>query len=161
MNHSTPGLPVHHQLLEFTQTRVHRAIHINYTLDEISQRETDKYCLISLNCGIYLLFSPSCVGVSLQCTKQWSNTYIQIKEIFPLLRFGEVILASTCVLSRVQLFATPWTAACRAPLSMKIARQRILEQVAISFSRASSWPRDRTCVSCIGRRNSLPLGHLG
>ena len=24
MNQSTPGLPVHHQLLEFTQTRVHR-----------------------------------------------------------------------------------------------------------------------------------------
>ena len=24
MNHSTPGLPVHHRLLEFTQTRVHR-----------------------------------------------------------------------------------------------------------------------------------------
>ena len=24
MNHSTPGLPVHHQLPEFTQTRVHR-----------------------------------------------------------------------------------------------------------------------------------------
>ena len=23
MNHSTPGLPVHHQLLEFTQTCVH------------------------------------------------------------------------------------------------------------------------------------------
>ena len=23
MNHSTPGLPVHHQLPEFTQTRVH------------------------------------------------------------------------------------------------------------------------------------------
>ena len=31
MNHSTPGLPVHHQLLEFTQTHVHRvsdAIHL-------------------------------------------------------------------------------------------------------------------------------------
>ena len=25
MNHSAPGLPVHHQLLEFTQTDVHRA----------------------------------------------------------------------------------------------------------------------------------------
>ena len=25
MNHSTPGLPVHHQLPEFTQTHVHRA----------------------------------------------------------------------------------------------------------------------------------------
>ena len=24
MNHSTPGLPVHHQLLEFTQTHLHR-----------------------------------------------------------------------------------------------------------------------------------------
>ena len=24
MNHSTPGLPVHHHLLEFTQTHVHR-----------------------------------------------------------------------------------------------------------------------------------------
>ena len=24
MNRSTPGLPVHHQLLEFTQTHVHR-----------------------------------------------------------------------------------------------------------------------------------------
>ena len=25
MNHSTPGLPVHHQLPEFTQTHIHRA----------------------------------------------------------------------------------------------------------------------------------------
>ena len=24
MNHSTPGLPIHHQLPEFTQTHVHR-----------------------------------------------------------------------------------------------------------------------------------------
>ena len=24
MNHSTPGLPVHHQLLEFTRTHIHR-----------------------------------------------------------------------------------------------------------------------------------------
>jgi len=27
MNHSTPGLPVHHQLPEFTQTHVHRVSH--------------------------------------------------------------------------------------------------------------------------------------
>ena len=26
MNHSTPGLPVHHQLLEFTQTHVHQSV---------------------------------------------------------------------------------------------------------------------------------------
>ena len=36
-----------------------------------------------------------------------------------------------------------------------ISQSRILEWVAISFSRGSSWPRDKThisCVSCIGRQ---------
>ena len=36
-----------------------------------------------------------------------------------------------------------------------IFQARILEWVAISFSRGSSWPRDQTwvsCVSCIGRQ---------
>ena len=33
-----------------------------------------------------------------------------------------------------------------------ISQARILEWVAISFSRASSWPRDRTHVSCTGWR---------
>ena len=33
-----------------------------------------------------------------------------------------------------------------------ISQARILGWVAISFSRGSSRPRDRTCVSCIGRR---------
>ena len=35
MNHSTPGLPVHHQLLEFTQTHVHQvgdAIQLSHPL---------------------------------------------------------------------------------------------------------------------------------
>ena len=43
-----------------------------------------------------------------------------------------------------------------------ISQARILERVAIPFSRGSSWPRDRTCISCIGRQiDSLPLSHLG
>ena len=33
----------------------------------------------------------------------------------------------------------------------RIFQARILEQVASTFSRGSSQPRDRTCVSCIGR----------
>ena len=33
-----------------------------------------------------------------------------------------------------------------------ILQARILEWVAISFSRGSSWPRDQTGVSCIGGR---------
>ena len=51
-------------------------------------------------------------------------------------------------LSRVRLFATPWTA-----FSLHgIFQARILEWVTISFSRGSSWPRDRTQVSHIGGR---------
>ena len=50
-------------------------------------------------------------------------------------------------------FATPWIIACQAPLCMGFPRLEILEWVAISFSTVSSWPRDRTCISCIGTQN--------
>ena len=43
MNRSTPGLPVHHQLVEFTQTHVHRdgdAIQPSYPLSSPSPRWT-------------------------------------------------------------------------------------------------------------------------
>ena len=48
-------------------------------------------------------------------------------------------------------FETPWTVAWQAPSVHGISQARILEWVSISFSRGSSWPRDKTCVSCIGR----------
>ena len=43
---------------------------------------------------------------------------------------------------------------CRPPGSSvhETPQARILEWVAISSSRASSWPRDRTHISCIGRQ---------
>ena len=49
---------------------------------------------------------------------------------------------------------TPWTVAHQAPLGFAhgISQASILEWVAISFSRKSSWTRDRTCVSWIGTR---------
>ena len=56
----------------------------------------------------------------------------------------------------IWLFVTPWTIAGQAPLSMEFPRPRILEQVAISFSRGSSQPRDQTSISCgsyIGRQS--------
>ena len=46
--------------------------------------------------------------------------------------------------SCVQLFVTLWTVACQAPLSMGILQARILDWVAVSSSRGSSWPKDRT-----------------
>ena len=42
-----------------------------------------------------------------------------------------------------------------------ILQARILEWVVSSFFRGSSWPRDRTCVFCIGRRILYHLRHQG
>ena len=58
-----------------------------------------------------------------------------------------------CYFSNSVMFdsVTPWTVACQAPLSMGFSRAKILEWVAISSSRGSSWPRDWTCISCVGK----------
>ena len=54
--------------------------------------------------------------------------------------------------SHVQLFAISWTSPPGSPVH-GISREIILEWVAISFSRGSSWSRDLTFMSsCIGRR---------
>ena len=53
--------------------------------------------------------------------------------------------------SHVRLFATLWTTACQTPLHGML-QARILEWVAVPFSRESSQPRHQTCdsyVSCI------------
>ena len=47
------------------------------------------------------------------------------------------------------LFATLWTAAHQAPLSMGILQARILEWVAMPSSRGSSQPRGQTQVSYV------------
>ena len=48
---------------------------------------------------------------------------------------------------------TPWTVcSLPSPSVHRISQARILEWVAIFSSRGSSWPRDRTCVSCIAGR---------
>ena len=46
---------------------------------------------------------------------------------------------------------TPWTVACQAPLSMGFSRQGYWSKLICPPSRGSSWPRDQTRVSCIGR----------
>ena len=63
-------------------------------------------------------------------------------------------------LSHVRLFATPWTVAHQASLSTGFFQARILQWVAIPFSRGSSRPRDWTQVSSIaGRLPSEPPGN--
>ena len=83
-----------------------------------------------------------------------------LPSIFPSIRilFSEsglilgVLNMNVKSLSRVRLFATPWTVAYQAPPFHGILQARILQWVAISFSRGSSRPRDRTQVSSIPGR---------
>ena len=62
------------------------------------------------------------------------------------------VLCCAQSLSHVRLFATLWTVACQAPLSMGILQAGLLEQVAFPFSRGSSPPRNQTGNSCIAGR---------
>ena len=119
MNCSTPGLPVHHQLLEFSETHVHRvsdAIQPSHPLSSLSP----------------LARNPS----QHQSLSQWGGqstgqiTYWLWKRLdgWRILCSCQVaswvgIFPEVTVLNRVQLFATPWTVACQAPLSMGFSRQ--------------------------------------
>ena len=66
--------------------------------------------------------------------------------------------------SLVQLFRTPWTVACQAPLSVRILQARIMEWIAMPSTRGSSPPRDRTCISYVSPAltgSSSPLATPG
>ena len=52
-------------------------------------------------------------------------------------------------LSCVQVFANPMDCSLPGSSIHEIFQARVLERVAISFSRGSSWPRDRTQVSAL------------
>ena len=58
-------------------------------------------------------------------------------------------------------FVIPWTVSCQVPCPW-VLQARILEWVAVPFSRGSSWPRDGTQVSWIAGRfftGSLQITH--
>ena len=63
--------------------------------------------------------------------------------------YASTVLMLCCAksLSHVQLFVTPWTVPCQAPMSMALLQARVLEWVVMPSSGGSSQPRDRTQVS--------------
>ena len=65
--------------------------------------------------------------------------------------YDGITLTKACMrrFSRIRLFSTLWARACQASLSVGTAQARILEWVAIPFSRVSSRPRDQTRISCV------------
>ena len=62
---------------------------------------------------------------------------------------AQCVCVCVCILSLVWLFRDPMN--CKPPGSSVhgIFQAKILEWVAIFYSRGFSWPRDWTCVSCI------------
>ena len=80
----------------------------------------------------------------LACCSPWGQKDLDMTER---LNWTEICLLRAKLLSHVRLCATLWTVAHQAPWSMGFLQARILEWVAIPFSRGSSWPRDWTGVS--------------
>ena len=85
-----------------------------------------------------------------------SRDYVRIRHIKICVNSGKrCCCVLSCSVSHVRLFVTPMD--YNPPLSYVhgILQASILEWVAISCSRSSSWPRDQTrisCVSCVGRQ---------
>ena len=67
---------------------------------------------------------------------------------------GKFSVIPVCVLSHsvVSDSVTPWTIAHQIHLSMELSRQELRRRFAISSSRGSSQPRDRSCVFYIAGR---------
>ena len=87
----------------------------------------------------------SCFPLILCYIVSFFSTYVIKQTIHSYSRFSLCYVLK--LLSPVWLFATLWTVAQQAPLSMGILQERILEWVAMSASRGSSQPKDWTQVS--------------
>ena len=70
-------------------------------------------------------------------------------EISPTIAWSTVWWSSELSLSHVWLFCNPTDCSLPGSSVHGISQARIMEWVAMSFSRGSSWPRDWTCISCI------------
>ena len=136
---SIPGFPVHHYLLGFAQTHVHwvgDVIHLILCHPLLLlKEETDRTGSI-LKAGLHL--GPDC-GL-------WA--------ISPVSMEGEGEVAQSC-----PTLCDPMDGNLLGFSIHGILQARILEWIAISFSRGSSQPRDQTQVSRIGgRRFNLSPG---
>ena len=108
-----------------------------------------------LSWGCHPTISPSVVPFSSRLQSFPASGYLYKK-----VRKWNLLVIFVCVLSHsvvsdfLRLHSLPSSSV------YGIFQARILEWVAISYSRGSSWPKDGTCVSCIGRQilyHSAPM----
>ena len=102
-------------------------------------------CLISLCVCVYLHKSVWSIWTVLNLVSFQSSLFpYGIGKGYYIMKFKffDITFYHTCVhahlLSHVWLFATPWSVAHQAPLSMGFSRQEYCSEGAVSFSRGSS-----------------------
>ena len=134
MNRSTPGLPVHHHLPEFTQTPVHRVSDAIQPFHPLSSPSPPA----SYPSQYESFFNESTLRMT--WPKYWSFS-------FSIIPSKEIPVAQSC-----PTLCDPVDCSRPGSSAHGILQARILEWVTISFSRVSSQPRDRTLVSCIAGR---------
>ena len=81
-------------------------------------------------------------------TSKWSFIMAQTRS-------ASVLSCFSCV----QLFATPWTVAYQAPLSMEFSRQEYWSELPFPSPGESSQTRDQTWISCIAGAILYCLSH--
>ena len=147
MDCSTPGLHVHHQLLEFTQTHVHQvSMPFNHLIlccpllllpsifpnIRVFKNES-LHSMLSRFSRVWLCVTPEMAAhqapLSLGFSRQehWSG----LPFPSPMHESGKWKL-KVKLLSRVWLLATPWTATYQAPLSMGFSRQEYWSEVPLA-----------------------------
>ena len=163
MHRSTPGLSVHHKLLEFTQTHAHRvsdAIQPSLSLSPPSPPAPNP----SQHQGLFQWVNSShevakVLELCLHRAKKCDNFLIMPSSpsFLKLFLFIKLIYFSYCcsVTQLIQTFYNPMDCSPSGSSVCGILQARILERVVIPSSRSSSWPRDWTSiswVSCIGKQ---------
>ena len=114
MGCSSPGFPVHGIL----QARILQWVAISFSKE--SSRPWDRTCVSAV----------SCIG-----TRFFFTTSVTLETKFHLQQRYSCGGGGGLVNKLCPTLTTPRTVACQAPLSMRFSRQRILEWVAIFFSR--------------------------
>ena len=97
--------------------------------------------------GVAILISDKIDIKIKNITRDKEEHYIMIKgsiqeEDITIVNIYALNISEVKLLSRVQLFVTPWTVAYQAPPSMGFSRQEYWSGLPFSFSRGSSPLRD-------------------
>ena len=126
MNRSTPGLPVHHQLAEFTQTRVHRVS------DAIPQITADGDCSHEIKrrllLGRKVMTNPDSIFKSRDVTLP-TKVHLVKAMVFPVVMYGcESWTVKKAERQRIDDFELwCWRRLLRVPWTARRSNQSILK----------------------------------